>query len=135
MSLQSSLVVRSFRFKRWVHDGELWCFTRDTMDGLMDLRPGYRVIAINNNAPHNGQFTSCIEAIESAAQENAVRFDVVQIWNDRLAEWFERRGYSVAGRTAYEKTELGRHAVYPTCLLSRAQGALPSATPQNEIRS
>lgn len=105
MSTAASLQVRGFRLTPWVHDSALTCFKFETTDGLLDLSDAIRLIAVFNDKSGNRAFVRLVEALEGAARENHAPVQIVQLWNERLAAWFKRRGYSVR-----EESEFGKYA-------------------------
>lgn len=99
MSLRTSLSMHGVALIPWRLGGGLDCFSFGTMDGLLDLREGLLVIALHNDKPGNGDFALLIKTFEEVATDHSYEVTVVQLWNQNLARWFERRGYTLSDDT------------------------------------
>lgn len=96
MSIHASLQVRGIRLGEWYRDPALTTFSRPPFDGLLDLRVGLVLIAINSGAPGTGFLGNLFTRLEESADENRTYLLVSHIWNPRLADWLKRRGYEVS---------------------------------------
>lgn len=106
MNLTAALSVRNVTLSRWWFDPALRKFRFGALHGLGEFSDErIRLIALHNDEPGNGDFVKCMAAFETVADEAGIPVEVVEIWNGRLARWFERRGYSLG----HDK-ELGRFA-------------------------
>lgn len=109
MSAFSTLLKQhGIRTRRWHRNRNMHEFARGTMEGVGHFdEPHFRVVAIINNQRGNGDFVALIDAFQKCAVESRRSFQLVELWNKRLAEWFRARGYAVT-----TSENLGLHATY-----------------------
>lgn len=76
-------------------DDHYYTFIHGTLYGLFCLsnKKVVNLLAINNSKMHNGQFLKLIELLEKFTRENDLQFMIGELFNPRLDNWFERRGY------------------------------------------
>ena len=104
--IQESLRIAGLTLEPWRHDSSLTKFTWRTMEGLLDLRNGgLMIIGIFSDHHGTGRLGELMDTIESMAAAHSAPVRVVQIWNQLLAKFYHRRGYTI-GRT----DEFGRYA-------------------------
>jgi hypothetical protein len=77
-------------------------FRLGSAHGLLEILPdAINVIALSNDKPHNGQFKRAVTRLERAADNLGVTLRIVSFWNDRLRQWFVRRGYESGNHPAW----------------------------------
>lgn len=108
MSLPAAFAVRGFKLMHWERlpgDMQWRTFRWKCFDGLLRLPDhAIQIVAVMNSNPGSGRLGKLMNEFEKIADEERRTLQVTQIWNDRLAAWFVRRGYALA-----ENPELGRH--------------------------
>ncbi len=101
--LSLSLESRGFTLDPWAHNFDMNEDMRDFHHGTMQGLLGFKgneiiVVAIINNAPHNGEFPNVMDKMEEIARTLELNIRVEELWNKSLmAHLISKRGYEKTG--------------------------------------
>lgn len=108
LKVESALEWAFVQLKPWVLDKivdalspepaniteKLHVFKFKTVEGLLGVNPDcIRIIAVINREIGNGVFSELLALLENAATQHGIDVEFVELWNDRLFEKLQQRGY------------------------------------------